>query len=626
MINGLSNWRYLPRWAVLLFDIGLVGLGFILTHINIEFTSHEWYNTLNIEQRFIVVIAIYLSFFLIFKTYHGVVRHSTFLDIFRLSLVIICSTGSLLFLNYAWLFFLGEKIFLIPFLAINMVFNLGLLLFFRITVKGIYGTLVQTKSKSSKNVLIVGVSDDSVAIAESLINTNSHLYQFKGFIAFGKKRLGYRILGKKVFHFSYGNPTPSLPEDINCVLFLNPNYSDEKIGELINYCIDSGIEILKTEGIFNFNSSSTIEDKVRSVEIEDLLPRDIIQLDDFKLKESINGSSILVTGGAGSIGSEIVRQLLKYSPEHILVVDQAETALHELEIELWDYADRLHCQVANICDRTHMDSLLAQYKVSTIYHAAAYKHVPLMERNPIVAAEVNTLGTISLAELAVEHQVDRFIFVSTDKAVNPTNVMGATKRAAEIYLHALQDTSNVKTKFITTRFGNVLGSNGSVIPHFKKQIAKKGPVTVTHKDIIRYFMTIPEACQLVLQAGAMGKGGEVFVFDMGEPVKILDLAIKMIKLSGFKPYEEIDITFTGLRPGEKLYEELLSTSSHVLPTYHDKICIAKVPTYSYDHLVNFHIELGILVRGRNEVSIVSLLKEYIPEFKSNNSVYQLLDK
>jgi FlaA1/EpsC-like NDP-sugar epimerase len=610
---------------VLLIDIGLIALGFVITHVNIELTSHAWYETFSIGERLGMTLCTYLAFFLLFKTYHGVIRFSTFHDIFRLSLVILCSTVCLLLVNYTWLLFFNQKIFLVPFLAINMVFNFGLLLFFRISIKGLYGTLINAKSKNVKNVAIVGISEDAISLGESMISSTNSTYSFSGFVSLSKKYKGVRIFNKKVYYFEPNSAHQKFSQNVDGLIFINPDYNEPGVVSLIDYCIDNQIEVLKTDQLFSFNADN-FEDKVKALEIEDLLPRETIEIDNKRLDACLEGSTILVTGGAGSIGSEIVRQLIHFAPSKILIVDQAESALYDLELELSAHSELINCVVASICDNHHMRLLLDEHPVSIIFHAAAYKHVPLMERNPVVAADVNTLGTINLASLATEYNVEKFVFVSTDKAVNPTNVMGASKRAAEMYLHALHDSGKVKTKFITTRFGNVLGSNGSVIPHFKKQIASKGPVTVTHRDIIRYFMTIPEACQLVLQAGAMGTGGEVFVFDMGEPVRILDLAEKMIKLSGLKPYLDIDIVITGLRPGEKLYEELLTSSSKVLPTYHDKICISKVPTYSYDHMVNFHIELGVQVENRDEIGIVSLLKEYIPEFKSNNSVYQYLDK
>src|SRR5690606_34356241 len=376
-----------------------------------------------------------------------------------------------------------------------------------------------------------------------------------------------------------------------------------------------------------WNKKEDIHTQIKPIQIEDLLDRTPITTDSELIKKDLYHKTVLVTGGAGSIGSEIVKQIAEFNPKKIVVLDNAESALHDMELFMnQNYSDlNFDILLADIRNLERMEMLFTKYRFDVVYHAAAYKHVPLIEKNPHEAVYVNIGGTINLANLSVKYDVQKFVMVSTDKAVNPTNVMGASKRAAEMYVQSLQNHKSCNTRFITTRFGNVLGSNGSVIPYFRKQIAAGGPVTVTHKEIIRYFMTISEACQLVLQAGTMGKGGEIFVFDMGKPVKILDMAERMIQLSGLKPYVDIDIEITGLRPGEKLYEELLNDTCTTLPTYHPKIMVSKVPTLDYI-LIRAKIDeiISISEFGKSKL-IVKKLKELIPEFLSNNSEFQVLD-
>ena len=371
--------------------------------------------------------------------------------------------------------------------------------------------------------------------------------------------------------------------------------------------------------------------QISKISIEDLLEREPIKINNQLVKNFIHGKRVLITGAAGSIGSEIVRQVLNFDPEELILVDQAESPLYDLESELTrlksgrKFSTHLSVEVRNITNVSRMERLFRRYRPQVIFHAAAYKHVPLMEENPFKAVEVNTLGTQALADLAVKYKAEKFVFISTDKAVNPTNVMGASKRLAEVYVQSLNSLHHVETRFITTRFGNVLGSNGSVIPLFRKQIEKGGPVTVTHRDIIRYFMTIPEACQLVLEAGTMGKGGEIYVFDMGIPVRILDLAEKMIKLSGFEPHIQIPIIFTGLRPGEKLFEELLSDEETTIPTYHEKIMVARVRSHAYEEVKREFVQIRGRVNEMTNQEIVQFLKHMLPEYISNNSPFEKLD-
>ncbi|MFN5326599.1 MAG: polysaccharide biosynthesis protein, partial [Bacteroidota bacterium] len=403
------------------------------------------------------------------------------------------------------------------------------------------------------------------------------------------------------------------------------NMDSKRKNEIVDFCLDHDINVLSVPPYSQWNEGSFNSRQLKTIKIEELLEREPIVLNNEQIKQQIRGKRILVTGAAGSIGSEIVKQLLNYSPELIVLCDQAETPLHDLELEIKDLNSNVQV-IPYLADVTHlprMENLFSKFKPHIVYHAAAYKHVPMMEFNPVEAVKVNALGTRLLSDLAIKHVVSRFVMVSTDKAVNPTNVMGASKRLAEMYVQALSSEKNHHTKFITTRFGNVLGSNGSVILRFKEQIEKGGPITVTHPNITRYFMTIPEACQLVLEAGAMGNGGEVFVFDMGSPVKIADLARKMIRLYGLTPNIDVNITYSGLRPGEKLYEELLADEENTIKTYHSKIMIAKVREVDYYEIGAYFSKLSDEINTQVEEShLVSRMKSIVPEFKSNNSVYE----
>jgi FlaA1/EpsC-like NDP-sugar epimerase len=417
-------------------------------------------------------------------------------------------------------------------------------------------------------------------------------------------------------------------EGLEVIMAIN-NMSAKSKRKISDIFLDRGVVVKALPPVDKWVEGEFAMNQIHNVKIEDLLGREVIQMNNKRIGEEISGKVILVTGAAGSIGSEIVRQLIAYFPAKLVLVDQAESALYDLEYELAGKVPtnvQLIVNVADVSDTRRVSKIFKNHRPDIIFHAAAYKHVPLMENNPYEAIKTNVIGTRILAELAAEVGVDKFVMVSTDKAVNPTNVMGATKRLAEMYTQSMNQLEGVKTKFIATRFGNVLGSNGSVIPLFKKQIERGGPVTVTHPEITRYFMTIPEACELVLEAATMGQGGEVFVFDMGESVKIIDLAKKMITLSGLRVDKDIEIRYTGLRPGEKLYEELLNNDENTLPTHHPKILIAEVNTPSYAYMEVATNDLNHLLSSGTNNSIVAKIKEIIPEYKSNNSVFETLDK
>jgi FlaA1/EpsC-like NDP-sugar epimerase len=498
----------------------------------------------------------------------------------------------------------------------------------RFFVKSFYESFIN-QFKPTIGVLIYGAGYTGMLTKNVFQTDRSTNYKILGFIDDNESKIGKTIEGIKVY---------SLPEvldkfvgsneGLEVIMAIN-NMSAKSKRKISDIFLDRGVVVKALPPVDKWVEGEFAMNQIHNVKIEDLLGREVIQMNNKRIGEEISGKVILVTGAAGSIGSEIVRQLIAYFPSKLVLVDQAESALYDLEYELAGKVPtnvQLIVNVADVSDTRRVSKIFNNHQPDIIFHAAAYKHVPLMENNPYEAIKTNVIGTRILAELASELGVEKFVMVSTDKAVNPTNVMGATKRLAEMYTQSMNQLEGVKTKFIATRFGNVLGSNGSVIPLFKKQIERGGPVTVTHPEITRYFMTIPEACELVLEAATMGQGGEVFVFDMGESVKIIDLAKKMITLSGLRVDKDIEIRYTGLRPGEKLYEELLNNDENTLPTHHPKILIAEVNTPSYAYMEVATNDLNQLLSAGDNNAIVSKIKEIIPEYKSNNSVFETLDK
>ncbi len=626
---GITSIRYLPRWIVIGIDVLIIVFSLLMTHLILENLNIRYYDTLSLPQQFLIILITNIVFFFVFRTYSGLVRHSTFTDIAKLVLASFTTLLLVTTLNYSIFYIVGKKIFLMPFLVFYAFFSFSFLLLFRLLVKQVYRAY-KGKSQSGnfkKRIFIYGTDDQAISIAEALQTESINPFEIVGFLAHKKSYKSLRILDKPVIPLKDNLIEKLQNYSINGLMIIEDTLSIKEKNKLVDLCLKVNVQIYNIPRIEKLQQKKNINSQIRTIEIEDLLNREVINLDNENIRSTIEGQTILITGGAGSIGSEIVRQVIKYKPKQIVILDQAETPLYELELQLREnFPDvDLATELANITNMYRLALVFDQYDFDLIYHAAAYKHVPIIEKNPHEAIYVNILGTMNLVKLAISSNVKRFVMVSTDKAVNPTNVMGASKRAAEMYVQSIQEEKGVQTKFITTRFGNVLGSNGSVIPHFKRQIAKGGPVTVTHPDIIRYFMTITEACQLVLQAGSMGKGGEVFVFDMGKPIRIMDLAIRMIKLSGLKPEEDIKIKVTGLRPGEKLFEELLADTSINLPTHHKKIMVAKdAPKPFKDLKPKYERLVKTSLRGEEE-KVVKLLKEIIPEFKSENSVFESLD-
>ncbi len=623
----ISSLRYLPRWMVFLIDICILFFSLAIAfYILNKITTLPKF--LPIEWKYIIIIGTNIIFMYAFKTFAGIIRHSTFIDIQKIFWSSFISVVFLLVLKYSTFWLTKIKLFYTPLLLLYFVISFTALLVFRLAVKQSFYFVKHVKaSTQKKRIMVLGISDHSVAIAGAILDNDNLPYELIGFLTKRNDSKYAKILGLKILTQDKFVNKSKEQLGLEGVLLLKERLTKEELDEWVNILLDKDLEILQAPMVEEF-SNKKIEANIRNLQIEDLLDREPISIQNEEVMRRHFEKAVLVTGGAGSIGSEIVRQVAQFKPSLIVVLDQAETPLHEIQLEMEEkYPDiNFRFVLGDISNKHRLEPLFQKYNFSMVYHAAAYKHVPLIENNPHEAILVNIFGTKNLATLSSKYKINRFVMISTDKAVNPTNVMGASKRGAELLVQALQDVPGNTTKFITTRFGNVLGSNGSVIPHFKKQIEKGGPVTITHPDIVRYFMTIPEACELVLQAGTMGKGGEIFVFDMGEPVKIKDLAIKMIKLSGFEPEIDIKLKYTGLRPGEKLYEELLSDGTKNLPTPHEKIMVSMDPHMEFEDIECLANRITKAALRRDQIEVVKLLKKMVPEFISNNSVFEKLDK
>ncbi|WP_308418846.1 polysaccharide biosynthesis protein [Flavobacterium orientale] len=629
----LVNMGYLPRWIVLLIDVLILVLSALITYLFLSNLTMKFYTTLSWEMRNFLMIIVNIFFFSIFKTYAGIIRHSTFIDGIKLFLSTFSAFISLLVINYSSYFIFGNKIFLVPGLFFNFILNFSLLFLFRILVKSVFERYLSVKNKERlMPALIYGTDANAIAVANALKLEVPSRFKLLGFISQDNKVSSKTILDLPLIQKNKRVPVILRMHRAQALILADNNLTVEEKRIIVDDCLENGYKVFTVPIISDWENKKEISRKVQSIKIEDLLERKPIVLDKTKVEQQLKGKRVMVTGAAGSIGSEIARQLLDFNPSELILLDQAETPLHNLFLELEHYNPTvtLHAVIQDVRNFAAMEKVFEKYKPNKVYHAAAYKHVPLMEQNPDQAVLVNVMGTKNVADLSYRYNVEKFVMVSTDKAVNPSNVMGASKRIAEKYVQSLylgqKDIIDTETtKFITTRFGNVLGSNGSVVPLFSKQIEAGGPVTITHPDIIRYFMTIPEACQLVLEAGAMGNGGEIYLFDMGKPVKIIDLAKKMIRMAGFEPEKEIPIVVTGLRPGEKLFEELLNNSSLTLPTHHEKILVAKETFEDFKQLSKEIDDLIQLAHTENYNNIVSHMKQIVPEFKSNNSHYQKLD-
>lgn len=626
-LMGLSNLRYLPRWVVLMIDISIIVVSIIFSHLIVNNLGFRSIENIGSIRSYGVIILVNILFMYVFRTYAGIIRHSTFVDIFKLLLASFCTVSVIGVGSFFYFIINNIKIINTSFLIIYFAISFSLLFIFRLMVKEFFHLAREVKrSTSKKRILVLGIAEQSVAVARAILDNHSLPYEVVGFLTQRSDSKKARLLGKNIISRQKLERFSAEKLGIDGVLIIREILSREEMNSWVSLFLEKDLKVLKSPSVQKLRESD-MGNSIKTLQIEDLLNRRPIKIENEEVKKRHFEKNILITGGAGSIGSEIVRQVAQFQPSLIVVLDQAETPLYEIEMELREKFPTINFKfvIMDVTNYERLDMLFAKYQFSMVYHAAAYKHVPLVEDNPQEGVLTNVLGSKNVACLSSKYKVNRFVMVSTDKAVNPTNVMGASKRTAELFVQSLQNINGNETKFITTRFGNVLGSNGSVIPLFKKQIENGGPVTITHPDIARYFMTIPEACELVLQAGTMGKGGEIYVFDMGEPVKILDLAKRMIKLSGFEPDVDMKIIYSGLRPGEKLYEELLSDNSKTMPTPNEKIMVSKDPVMEYETIKNSVDNLIEISRKTEKLEVVKILKQIVPEFKSNNSVYEMLD-
>lgn len=633
------------RWLILMIDQLIVSWTLFMCFMLInKFESVELF-----QSNFLVYSGVYsliaVAVFIGMRIHTGIIRYSNTEDIIRVFMAVLLTS---------FIFTIVSKVFLMPrfqisprwfpeILIMNFFVSSSLLIILRVAVKSLFAYIkTMEPCETKENILIYGSGSDSILVKKALEGGTANALNVLAFVDDNEDKINKHIEQKNVYH-SKSIEALQRKFNIQKVLFVGDDLNVNGKKVTIDKCIELGIKVVTVPQSDKWLYGKLTPNQIKDLKIEDLLHREPIVLTKNNILREMQGKRILITGAAGSIGSEIVRQIVEFKPEYVVLCDQAETPLHDLQLEIEDdfQGAKTHVVMANIQNRARMKAIFEEYQPQIVFHAAAYKHVPMMENNPSEAILTNVLGTKNIADLAIEYGVEKFVMISTDKAVRPTNIMGASKRLAEMYIQSLNYKSNLSlpvlnedglveqkdgsTKFITTRFGNVLGSNGSVIPRFKAQIERGGPVAVTHPDITRYFMTIPEAVQLVLEAAAMGNGGEIYIFDMGEPVKIVDLAINMIKLAGLVPDKDVKIIFTGLRPGEKLYEELLLVEEQTISTYHPKIKISKIINHSVFYMQNVIEELLTLNNLNNDYAMVKKMKEIIPDFKSKNSKYENID-
>ena len=620
--------KVLPIWTILLIDVLIIVVSSLLAYaLRYDFRS-IFLESSTIDKTIVWTVIVNLVFFRVFRTYSNVLRFSSFIDIMRIFVSLTVSYALLMISSVLLASYLDIRLAPVSVLFMAYIISFAIMSCSRIVVKMFY-ELLNFDGSHSANVFIYGAKEAGVNIAKALrVNLRNH-YRLRGFIADEPELINKVMMGVKVFPNDESLIDVLNDRDVHTIIISPAKMEELKKSDMADRLLAHNIKLMTAPPLSEWSGQTLNRTQLKEIQIEDLLQRDPIEIDIHKVASHLEGKRVMITGAAGSIGSEIMRQVASFNPYKLILVDQAETPLHDIRLELQDRWRDIDAEtiIADISNATRMEDIFKEYQPQYIFHAAAYKHVPMMEDNVSESIQINVFGTRTLADLAVKYGAEKFVMISTDKAVNPTNVMGCSKRICEIYVQSLakklQEKGGHVTQFITTRFGNVLGSNGSVIPRFRDQIQRGGPVTVTHPEIIRYFMTIPEACHLVLEAGSMGNGGEIYIFDMGKPVKIVDLAKRMISLSG---RTDVKIEFTGLRHGEKLYEELLNVKELTKPTYHEKIMIATVREYDYDEVKQRIQKLIEVSYTYDQMQIVAAMKDIVPEFISKNSCFEALDK
>ena len=620
--------KVLPIWTILLIDVLIIVVSSLLAYaLRYDFRS-IFLESSTIDKTIVCTVIVNLVFFRIFRTYSNVLRFSSFIDIMRIFVSLTVSYALLMISSVLLSSYMDVRLAPVSVFFMAYIISFAMMSCSRIVVKMFY-ELLNFDGSHSANVFIYGAKEAGVNTAKALrVNLRNH-YRLRGFIADEPELINKVMMGVKVFPNDETLIDVLNDRDVHTIIISPAKMEELKRSDMADRLLAHNIKLMTAPPLSEWSGQTLNRTQLKEIQIEDLLQRNPIEIDIHKVASHLEGKRVMITGAAGSIGSEIMRQVASFNPYKLILVDQAETPLHDIRLELQDRWRDIDAEtiIADISNATRMEEIFKEYKPQYIFHAAAYKHVPMMEDNVSESIQINVYGTRTIADLAVKYGAEKFVMISTDKAVNPTNVMGCSKRICEIYVQSLakklQQKGGHVTQFITTRFGNVLGSNGSVIPRFRDQIQRGGPVTVTHPEIIRYFMTIPEACRLVLEAGSMGNGGEIYIFDMGKPVKIVDLAKRMISLSG---RTDVKIEFTGLRHGEKLYEELLNVKELTKPTYHEKIMIATVREYDYDEVKERIQKLIDVSYTYDQMKIVSAMKDIVPEFISKNSCFEALDK
>ena len=620
--------KVLPIWTILLIDVFIIVISSLLAYaLRYDFRS-IFLESSTIDKTILWTVVVNLIFFRVFRTYSNVLRFSSFVDIMRIFVSLTVSYALLMITSVLTESYLEFNLAPVSVLFMSYIISFAMMACSRVIVKTFFEAL-NFDGTHSVNVFIYGAKEAGVNIAKALrVNLRNH-YRLRGFIADEPELINKVMMGVRVFPNDDTLIDVLNDRDVQTIIISPAKMEELKKSDMADRLLVHNIKLMTAPPLNEWNGQALSRTQLKEIQIEDLLQRNPIEIDIHKVASHLEGKRVMITGAAGSIGSEIMRQVASFNPYKLILVDQAETPLHDIRLELQDRWRDIDAEtiIADISNATRMEDIFREFKPQYIFHAAAYKHVPMMEDNVSESIQVNVFGTRTVADLAVKYGAEKFVMISTDKAVNPTNVMGCSKRICEIYVQSLakklQKEGGHATQFITTRFGNVLGSNGSVIPRFRDQIQRGGPVTVTHPEIIRYFMTIPEACRLVLEAGSMGNGGEIYIFDMGKPVKIVDLAKRMISLSG---RTDVKIEFTGLRHGEKLYEELLNVKELTKPTYHEKIMIATVREYDYDEVKERIQKLIDVSYTYDQMKIVAAMKDIVPEFVSKNSCFEALDK